>query len=197
MDDDAPFLLNGQLLVASPGIGDDRFARSVVYVCAHSDEGAMGIVVNKPADDLVFADLLAQLKLLPEGGAIHAPQNVRNMDVLHGGPVETSRGFVLHAADPKRDFGSVAVNGEIRLSANIEILQAIARGEGPEEAMFALGYAGWSPGQLEMEMQDNGWILCPARHDILFDRDHETKYARALSLIGVDPAMLSAVPGHA
>ncbi len=197
IDNADPLFLRGRLLVASPGIGDERFSRSVIYLCAHSVEGAMGLIVNKPADDIKFSDLLTQLNLLPKGEDIQIPQSINMMSVLRGGPVETSRGFVLHAADVKRDYGSVAVSDDVRLSASIEILQAIARGEGPEDAVFALGYAGWSAGQLETELQDNGWILCPARHDILFDRDHETKYARALSLIGVDPAMLSSVAGHA
>ena len=189
--------LRGQLLVASPGIGDKRFNRTVIYLCAHSVEGAMGLIVNKPAEDIKFSELLQQLNLLPKSEDIQIPNNIRKMTVLRGGPVETSRGFVLHATDARRDYGSVAVSDDVRLSASIEILQAIAKGEGPDEAVFALGYAGWSAGQLESELGDNGWILCPARHDILFDRDHETKYARALSLIGVDPAMLSSVAGHA
>lgn len=197
IDNIDPLFLRGQLLVASPGIGDERFSRSVIYLCAHSVEGAMGLIVNKPADEIKFSNLLTQLNLLPKSNEFQIPQNIRMMTVLRGGPVETSRGFVLHAVDAARDYGSVAVSDDVRLTANIEILQAIARGEGPDDAVFALGYAGWSAGQLENELQDNGWILCPARHDILFDRDHETKYSRALSLIGVDPAMLSSVAGHA
>lgn len=191
------FLLRGQLLVASPGIGDQRFERTVIYICAHSQEGAMGLVINKPAADIIFADLLKQLNLLPKDNSIVVPPSVNAMTVLRGGPVETSRGFVLHADDPRSTFGSVTVSETVRLSASIDILQAIARDEGPQEAIFALGYAGWSAGQLENEMQENGWILCPARHDILFDHDYDTKYQRALSLIGVDPAMLSPVAGHA
>ena len=197
MTDAQQFLLRGQLLVASPGIGDQRFERTVIYICAHSQDGAMGLVINKPAADIVFADLLKQLSLLPKDNSIVIPPSVNAMTVLRGGPVETSRGFVLHAEDPRNAFGSVTVSESVRLSANIDILQAIARDEGPQEAIFALGYAGWSAGQLETEMQENGWILCPARHDILFDHDYDTKYQRALSLIGVDPAMLSPIAGHA
>ena len=188
--------LNGQMLVAMPGMPDERFERTVIFICAHSKDGAMGFVVNRPADDMTFSDLLAQLKI----GASESnptPGEVANLPVLRGGPVEVSRGFVLHADHADRHYGSVAVTSEIRMSASIEILHAIARGEGPDRAVFALGYAGWGAGQLESELQDNGWICCPTDPDILFDTDFATKYSRALQRIGIDAGRLSAQAGHA
>jgi len=191
------FSLSGQLLVAMPTIGDSRFDRTIIYICTHSDEGAMGLVVNRPADEIAFIDLLRQLKIMPEDGQVNLPEKVREIQVVHGGPIETSRGFVLHSVNSGPILGSVEVDGEIRLSANLDILHLIAHGKGPDRVLFALGYAGWGAGQLEHEIQQNGWLLCPASNDILFDDDFETKYERALSMIGVDLAMLSADVGRA
>jgi putative transcriptional regulator len=191
------FSLNGQLLVAMPGMPDPRFERTVVYLCAHSSDGAMGLVINRPADEIAFIDLLRQLDIVREKGPAPLPKKACEVHVLRGGPVETSRGFVLHSAFPDQDFGSVHVDSGVGLSANVDILRAIAKGEGPDHALFALGYAGWGAGQLEAEIQDNGWILCPATSDLLFDEDFETKYERALESIGIDLAMLSTAAGHA
>jgi putative transcriptional regulator len=191
------FSLSGQLLVAMPTIGDSRFDRSIIYICTHSDEGAMGLVINRPADEIAFIDLLRQLKIMPEEGQFNLPEKVREIQVVHGGPVETSRGFVLHSVNPDPSSGSVEIDSEIGLSANLDILHAIAQGKGPDRVVFALGYAGWSAGQLEHEIQQNGWLLCPVSNDILFDDAFETKYERALSMIGVDLAMLSADVGRA
>jgi putative transcriptional regulator len=192
-----PFSLNGQLLVAMPGIGDERFDRTVIYVCAHSPEGAMGLIINRPADEIAFVDLLKQLKVIPEGPVVDFSEKALDVHVMRGGPVETSRGFVLHSAS--QQAGSVTTDGEcgVRISANIDILHAIAKGVGPDRAAFALGYAGWGAGQLEAEIQNNGWLLCPPSSDILFDEDFETKYERALASIGVDLAMLSGEAGRA
>jgi putative transcriptional regulator len=189
--------LTGMFLVAMPGMMDQRFDRAVIYLCAHSDDGAMGIIVNKPAEDIVFPDLLQQLEIIPEKPSISLPSQAGNMKVLRGGPVETSRGFVLHSVPVEPIEGSVTAGDEIRLSATIDILKAIARGQGPDEAIFALGYAGWASGQLESEIQDNGWMICPLDRKVLFDQEFDTKYLRALGSLGIDPAMLSPLAGHA
>jgi putative transcriptional regulator len=189
--------LTGMFLVAMPGMMDQRFDRAVIYLCAHSDDGAMGIIVNKPAEDIVFPELLQQLEIIPEKPSISLPSQAGNMRVLRGGPVETSRGFVLHSVPVEPIEGSVTAGDEIRLSATIDILKAIARGQGPDEAIFALGYAGWASGQLESEIQDNGWMICPMNRKILFDQEFDTKYIRAMGSLGIDPAMLSPLAGHA
>lgn len=189
--------LTGMFLVAMPGMMDQRFDRAVIYLCAHSDDGAMGIIINKPAEDIVFPELLQQLEIIPEKPSISLPSQAGNMKVLRGGPVETSRGFVLHSVPVEPIEGSVTAGDEIRLSATIDILKAIARGQGPDEAIFALGYAGWASGQLESEIQDNGWMICPMNRKILFDQEFDTKYIRAMGSLGIDPAMLSPLAGHA
>lgn len=189
--------LTGMFLVAMPGMMDQRFDRAVIYLCAHSNDGAMGIIINKPAEDIVFPELLQQLEIIPEKPSISLPSQAGNMKVLRGGPVETSRGFVLHSVPVEPIEGSVTAGDEIRLSATIDILKAIARGQGPDEAIFALGYAGWASGQLESEIQDNGWMICPLDRKILFDQEFDTKYIRAMGSLGIDPAMLSPLAGHA
>ena len=191
------FSLSGQLLVAMPSIGDSRFDRTVIYICSHTDKGAMGFVINRPADEIAFIDVLRQLKIIEEDGQINLPEKAREIQVVHGGPVETSRGFVLHTLEPEPILGVVKIDGTIRLSANMAILHAVAKGDGPERVVFALGYSGWDAGQLEAEIQQNGWILCPSSDDLLFDDDFETKYERALAMIGVDLGMLSTDTGRA
>jgi putative transcriptional regulator len=163
-----PSYLDGQLLLAMPGMGDERFARTVIYVCAHSPEGAMGIVVNKPAADLSMPDLLVQLEIVPEAERIRLPQRVGRMQVLMGGPVETSRGFVLHSPDYYIDQSTLPIDEGVCLTATLDILRAIATGKGPQSALLALGYAGWSAGQLESEIQANGWLNCPADPELIF-----------------------------
>ncbi|MDJ1157863.1 YqgE/AlgH family protein [Chelatococcus sp. SYSU_G07232] len=189
--------LDGQLLVAMPGMPDERFARTVIYLCAHSEEGAMGIIVNKPAPDLSFPDLLVQLDIISQEAAIRLPVRVGRVKVLRGGPVETGRGFVLHTPDFFIDNSTLPIDEGICLTATIDILRAIARGDGPENAVLALGYAGWGAGQLETEIQANGWLNCPADPALVFDAAVETKYERALRRIGIDPGMLSGQAGHA
>ena len=196
-DDAMPGYLDGQLLVAMPGMGDDRFDRTVIYVCAHSAEGAMGIVLNKPAADVSLPDLLVQLDIVPAEETIRLPGSVGEMRVLMGGPVETSRGFVLHSPDFFLDQSTLPIDGEICLTATIDILRAIAGGRGPDRALFALGYAGWGAGQLETEIQKNGWLSCPADPEIVFGGTAEDKYASAMRKIGIDPVMLSPVAGNA
>lgn len=193
----SPGYLDGQLLVAMPGMGDERFSRTVIYVCAHSPEGAMGIVINKPAADLSMPDLLVQLDIIPETDLIRLPQRVGRMHVLMGGPVETSRGFVLHSPDFFIDQSTLPIDEGVCLTATVDILRAIAKGDGPQSAVLALGYAGWSAGQLESEIQANGWLNCPADAELIFDSALDLKYEMALRKIGIDPAMLSVQAGHA
>ncbi len=188
--------LDGHLLIAMPGMQDDRFARTVVYVCAHSQEGAMGIIINKAAPDIAFADLLTQLGIFKDQSDPEA-ENIEEIRIHRGGPVETGRGFVLHSADYFLENATLPIAGDVCLTATLDILRAIAGGSGPNEAILALGYAGWEPTQLEAEIQANGWLHGPADAAILFDDDIDSKYNRALAKIGVDPAMLSVNAGHA
>ncbi|KPH82848.1 MULTISPECIES: YqgE/AlgH family protein [Bosea] len=189
--------LDGQCLIAMPGMADTRFSRSVVYVCAHSEDGAMGIIVNKPAADTRFPDLLVQLDVIPPEELIRLPSQAERLQVLRGGPVETKRGFVLHTADFFLESATLPIDDGICLTATLDILRAIAIGSGPENAVLALGYAGWGAGQLESEIQANGWLHCAADPALLFDDGIDTKYNRALGKIGIDPAFLSSEAGHA
>ena len=189
--------LDGQCLIAMPGMADTRFSRSVVYVCAHSEDGAMGIIVNKPASDTKFPDLLVQLDVIPSEELIRLPSQAERMQVLRGGPVETKRGFVLHSADFFLEQATLPIDDGICLTATLDILRAIAIGSGPENAVLALGYAGWGAGQPESEIQSNGWLHCAADPALLFDDGIATKYNRALGKIGIDPAFLSREAGHA
>lgn len=189
--------LDGQFLIAMPSMQDDRFARSVIYLCAHSDEGAMGIVVNQAVPQIDFADLLVQLDIIAEGPEIRLPRAASRMIVQRGGPVETGRGFVLHSADYFVENSTLPIDDNICLTATLDVLKAIASGAGPENAMLALGYAGWGAGQLEQEIQANGWLSLEGDTDLIFDTDLDGKYGRALSLLGIEPAMLSTEAGHA
>jgi putative transcriptional regulator len=189
--------LDGQFLIAMPGMQDTRFQRAVVYICAHSPDGAMGITINQPAPQITFRDLLVQLDIIPEGPEIRLPGAAGRMQVNRGGPVETGRGFVLHSPDYFIENSTLPIDEHVYLTATLEILKAIAFGNGPESALLALGYAGWAPGQLESEIQANGWLHCPATPDVIFDEDLEGKYLRILSALGVDPARLSGEAGHA
>jgi putative transcriptional regulator len=189
--------LDGQLLIAMPGMADERFSRAVIYVCAHSAEGAMGIVLNRPAADLSFPDLLVQLEIVPAMERIRLPQRVGEVQVLMGGPVETSRGFVLHSPDFHIDQSTLPIDDSVCLTATIDILRAIARGDGPRRAVLALGYAGWTAGQLESEIQANGWLTCPADAELIFNSAADLRYELAMRKIGIEPAMLSMQAGHA
>jgi putative transcriptional regulator len=182
--------LTGQLLIAMPQMMDPRFARAVVYVCAHSEgEGAMGLVVNKLFESLTMDELFKHLQLDPSTLG-------RSRPVHFGGPVEPGRGFVLHTAD-YREEASLVVGDGLAVTATLDILRAIGRGEGPRRCLLALGYAGWAPGQLDAEMQANGWLSVPADSDLLFDDDFESKWRRALAKLGVDLTLLSTEAGHA
>jgi putative transcriptional regulator len=191
--------LDGQLLVAMPSMSDRRFARSVIYVCAHSAQGAMGLIVNQRAPHISFSELLGQLSIEGDDGPGEGNQPLELMDVdVHvGGPVETGRGFVLHSSDYFAADSTLTIDADVSLTATIDILKAIAGGKGPSRAMLALGYAGWRPGQLEDEIQANGWLHCPSDLDLLFDRNLDQKYERALSKIGIDPSHLVSEAGHA
>jgi putative transcriptional regulator len=189
--------LDGQMLIASPGMRDERFARTVIYMCAHSSEGAMGIVINQAAPHISFRDLLVKLDVIPETDKIMLPQKAGGVTVLKGGPVETERGFVLHSADFFIENSTLPIDEGICLTATLDILKAIARGDGPASAILALGYAGWSPGQLESEVQQNGWLHCSADPELIFGMDIDAKYDRAMQKIGIRPGMLSSDVGHA
>lgn len=189
--------LDGQLLIAMPAMGDERFSRSVIYLCAHSSEGAMGIVINQRAPNISFTELLDQLNIAPDEDSISLPESLDSMAVHFGGPVETGRGFVLHSADYFKDDSTLPVDDSTCLTATIDILRDIVKGSGPDKALLALGYAGWGPGQLEDEIQSNGWLNCPADPGLIFDPEIGRKYNKALGSLGVDPIRLVNDSGHA
>jgi len=189
--------LDGQLLIAMPVMSDPRFARSVIYMCAHSEDGAMGLIINQRASHISFPDLLERLGIISENDETAITDEVGRMSIHVGGPVETGRGFVLHSSDYFAEDSTLPIEDGVCLTATIDILKAIAAGNGPDRAILALGYAGWSPGQLESEIQANGWLSCPADPDIVFDPNLEAKYARALAKIGIDPSHLVSDVGHA
>ena len=163
------------MLIAMPAMNDERFSRAVIYVCAHSSEGAMGIVVNQPAGNIKFPDLLVQLEVIPAAERIELPARAEDVKVLKGGPVETGRGFVLHSADFFIENSTLPIDEGICLTATLDILKAIARGNGPASAILALGYAGWAPGQLENEIQQNGWLHCAADPELIFGTDTDAQ----------------------
>lgn len=188
----------GQLLLAMPGIEDPRFSRSVIYVCAHSEEGAMGLIINRPAKSMDFSELMDQVFTNTDENSIQINRPfIKNPSIHIGGPVETGRGFVLHSSDYYVDEHTFPVNENISLTATLDILRAIAAGDGPDQALLALGYAGWAPGQLEDEMNDNGWLNCNANTELIFDHNINGKYERALKEMGIDPTHLVAETGHA
>lgn len=181
--------LGGQLLVAMPNMQDPRFSRSVVYLCAHTADGAMGLIVNKLIDSLSFPDLLRQLGIEPV-----EPSN--QIHVHFGGPVEAARGFVLHSTDYVHD-ATMVVDDQFALTATIDVLKAIAKGSGPRRSLLALGYAGWAPGQLDQEIQSNGWLIAPADADLVFDAETTKVWQRVISRLGIDVGKLSSTAGHA
>jgi len=185
---DSPYFV-GHLLVAMPGMPDQRFSKSVIYVCAHSDEGAMGLVINRPMRDISFPDLLAQLNLAQTDPGVAVP-------VQSGGPVEQGRGFVLHSPDYMHE-ATLVVEGGVALTGTVDILQAIAEGHGPKDRLLALGYAGWGPGQLDDEILANGWLTVEADPEIVFKVDPDQKWESALAKLGIDLSLLSEEAGHA
>ncbi len=188
--------LCGKFLIAMPGMGDVRFDKTVIYICAHSDEGAMGFIINQVLDNPKVPDFLCQLEIITEEERQKIPHEAKRKNMHSGGPVEPGRGFVLHSDDFKSD-STVEVHGDVRLTATLEILRAIATGNGPKSSMLALGYSGWSAGQLEDEIASNGWLVADADESIIYDKNNESKYSRSLKLLGVDEAVLSSSSGHA
>ena len=182
--------LSGKLLIAMPGMGDPRFEHSVVFLCAHSEDGAMGLIVNKPAHDLSFDKLSEQIGVARTDAA-------REIRVHFGGPVEHSRGFVLHSADYAGTGSTLKVDDRFGMTATIDILQEIAEGRGPSASLLALGYAGWGPGQLEEEILRNGWLTCDANEDLVFFGRNSEKWSKALKTLGIDPLTLSSAAGRA
>lgn len=190
MSDDLSTSLEGQLLIAMPGTGDPSFDKSVVFMCVHSEEGALGLIVNKPSPDLHFSNLLEQLDI-----DVGDPQ--RDIDVHFGGPVEHGRGFVLHSGDYRSNSSTLRVNKAFGMTATRDVLEDIALGRGPHSALLALGYSGWGPGQLESEIKANGWLTCDADHGLVFGNDDDAKWDKALKSLGVDALLLSDTAGRA
>ncbi len=193
--------LKGQFLVSMPDMLDERFHETVIYMVGHGEDGAMGLVVNQSLSELTFADILKELKLGHSDEIIRLPESVRLRTVLRGGPVERGRGFVLHSSDYFRSGNSYSVSDEVCLTATLDILRAIAfaptPGEAPSDALFALGYCGWSPGQLEEEIKRNGWLTVPFSRDLLFSTPISERYDAALKQLGITRASLSMVAGSA
>lgn len=181
--------LEGQLLLAMPGMPDPRFDRTVIYICSWSEDGVMGLVINRHMRSLTFRELLEQLDIEVEG-------EVTDLPIHAGGPVETGRGFVLHSVDYLQD-SSLTVSETMALTATVDILKAIAEGEGPQRRILALGYAGWTPGQLERELHTNSWLTCPADEELIFATEPDDMWPRAMAMMGIDVAMLSSLSGHA
>jgi putative transcriptional regulator len=195
--DVAMISLKGQFLAAMPDMGDERFQDSVIYLVGHGDEGAMGLVVNRVIEDMRFVDVLEELGISGGDEAIQMPERVRDQKVLRGGPVQRGRGFVLHSRDYYREGNSYLVSDEVCLTATLEILKSMAFDMGPADAMFALGYCGWAPGQLENEIALNGWLTVPFSRELLFGTPPEERYNSALGQLGITRASLSGLAGHA
>ena len=182
--------LTGSLIVAMPAMTDPRFDRAVILICAHTGEGAMGLIVNKPISDLSFSDLLTQLNIARNGPG-------RDIRVQFGGPVERGRGFVLHSTDYAGGLATTLVGGTYGMTGTLEVLEALAKGRGPTQAILALGYSGWGPGQLEAEIARNDWLTVLASDPLVFGQDHPRKWTKALQTMGIDPLTLSPVSGRA
>jgi putative transcriptional regulator len=190
MSDTDPASLSGRLLIAMPAMGDPRFERTVIYMCSHGEDGAMGLVVNRRAEGVTFDELMSQLE-------IEVGPQTQASEIRYGGPVEMGRGFVLHSSDFHVEDATMRVTEEVSLTATLDVLRAIAVGEGPRKSLIALGYSGWGPSQLEGELQRNGWLTCDADEELIFSRDDAGKWSRALRKLGVDPSLLSATGGTA
>jgi putative transcriptional regulator len=189
-DPSDPSQIEGKLLIAMPGMGDPRFDKSVIFMCAHSPDGALGLIVNKPTPELSFAKLLKQLN-------IEVPDVSRDVSVHFGGPVESGRGFVLHSGDFVSDISTLQVSEDFGMTATLDVMEALAGDGAPRDALLALGYAGWGPGQLEAEILQNGWLTCDATRALVFQEPDETKWTAALATLGVDALVLSADAGRA
>lgn len=182
--------LTSHCLISMPDMPDPRFQSSLIFICAHSDEGAMGLIVNKPADDVTLADLLDQTSISKTGIDPKLP-------IHFGGPVEPGRGFVLHSTDYHSELSSLKVDTSFSMTSTLDILEDVAIGAGPAQAIYALGYAGWAPGQLENEIAQNGWLIAKPTTDLVFETPDKQKWSQALHLLGIDPAILSSSGGRA
>lgn len=187
--EELPFL-DGKLLVAMPGLGDPRFEHTVIFTCAHTPEGAMGLIINKLAESLLFNDLLVQLEISSDG-------RLDRPEVHLGGPVEHGRGFVLHSPEYHVEDSTMAICDDFSMTATLEVLRDIGQSRGPKDALLALGYSGWGPGQLESEIQHNGWLIADSTPDLVFHCPAEKKWTEAVKSLGFDPNMLAAVGGTA
>jgi putative transcriptional regulator len=185
--------LSGKLLLAMPSMADPRFARAVIFLCAHDANGAMGIVINHTMPDIKFPELLSQIKVTAPA---ENPKALPDIPVMKGGPVETARGFVLHDGDYKKP-DTIRVDERFGVTGTVDALKDIARGEGPGKMVFALGYAGWGAGQLDKELQENAWLSIDASADIVFEAPPQEKWDKAFKTLGVDPGMLSGIAGRA
>lgn len=188
--------LSGKFLIAMPGMGDARFEKTVIYICAHSEEGAMGFIINRTMEAPSVANFLKQLEIVSKDEIADIPEHILKQKMYVGGPVEPGRGFVIHTPEFQSD-STMEVTKNVQLTATLEILRAIATGKGPKHCLLALGYSGWGAGQLEEEITSNGWLTCNAKDSIIFDRVNDNKYDRALALLGVDSVLLSSDSGHA
>lgn len=188
--------LEGQLLVAMPKMGDARFEKTVIYICAHSAEGSMGFIINKPLETPRPKDFLTQLNIVTEKESDKIPTQLMDGDLYSGGPVEPGRGFVLHSAEYEGQ-STIKVAKDVYLTATLEILREIAFGRGPTKYILALGYSGWSAGQLEEEISSNGWLIAKADADLIYSDNYDAKYNQAMNNMGIDPALLSTDAGHA
>lgn len=189
--------LKGQFLIATPDMADERFAGTVIYLVAHGEDGAMGLVVNQPMPDMHLSDILEEIDMGENAESIRISPNLLKQDVLRGGPVDSSRGFVLHTSDYFRDGNSYLVEDNICLTATLDVLRAIATGSGPEKSLLALGYCGWGAGQLENELKQNGWLTAPRSNDLLFSVPIAKRYDKALETLGINRANLSPSSGSA
>ncbi|MDC9700931.1 MAG: YqgE/AlgH family protein [Alphaproteobacteria bacterium] len=190
------FHLDGQMLIAMPTMEDPQFERSVIYLCAHSEVGAMGIIINRTVKNISLPELLKKLKLFPSKSNITLPKEMECKAVHIGGPIEQERGFVIHSPDYHAENETVSINDQIHLTATLDILKKIIEGTGPEQFLLALGYTGWAPGQLENEIHGNNWLNCPVNSQILFTSDLSKRYDMALASIGVNPLHLVSEIGH-
>lgn len=178
------------MLIAMPGMPDPRFSHSLIYLCAHSSDGAMGLIVNKPSVEMSFETLIDQLPIENTG-------NLSDIRVHFGGPVEVGRGFVLHSPDFQSDMTTLQVDDAFAMTATLDVLESIALGTGPKKSLIVLGYSGWGPGQLEREIAENGWLVCKARSDLVFDTPDSEKWEAALGSLGISPLALSSEGGRA
>lgn len=182
--------LTGKFLCALPGMGDHRFEKSVIYICSHNSDGAMGLIINKPKDDIIISDLLTEIGI--EGSARLADQ-----PVLNGGPVDIDRGFVLHSADYYNEDTSLRISETLALTSTRDVLESLTSSEGPDMAVLAVGYSGWGGGQLEQEIAQNAWMVIDGKEGLIFEDDLDDKWSKALSYIGVTPGMLAHFGGRA